>query len=366
MLRKPVKPKYQVFPTEAYNDLTKEETDTDTMEGYTNEQQKTIEDEFEESSKMVGIKPITEKMINTETHRIIDTGEIDRKTDFNTIQKTAVKNLVTQFLRDRLKIDDATRREIQINSLQSSKTENSGIIYIKCETAEDASIITSFAKNLSKTNFEKIQPAIVHHVPALMYRCYQHCEKMLWKLRQRQPQQLMTKIRMGIDDFILRYKKKDDDTPWNLVPPLIIPQDAPRADFKTKDNMKEFPQTPTNRNRQPSNTKPTTNKPSTENHQNTPRLDEQTNNQNNKKHHISLNDSNEIKRQRNMQNIWVEFFRKCIRPKVCHFISTICQSLTLYWTISQPEETFPYIQEAISESWHHSQTPVMYQNVLIH
>ena len=42
-------------------------------------------------------------MIYTEAHKIIDSGELDRRTDYPTIQKIAVKNLVTRFLRDKLK-----------------------------------------------------------------------------------------------------------------------------------------------------------------------------------------------------------------------------------------------------------------------
>ena len=258
-----------------------------------------IEKEFEESAKMIGIKPITDKMIYNETQKLIDSGEIGRKTDYATIQKTAAKNLVTRFLRDKLKIDDSTRNEIQIENLQSSKTENSGIIYIKCATTEDAAIITSYAHNLSKTNFDKIAPAIVHHIPAIMYKQYQHCEKMLWKLRLRNPQQMMTKIRMGSRDFILRYKRKDDDTPWNQVPPLRIPDDAPKAEFKQKKALKENFQTPA---RQKQQTQKPNDKQTIE-----PGSQMEIILQNNKKHMMSQSQSStheeiEHKKQKNNEN----------------------------------------------------------------
>ena len=162
-----------------------------------------IEEQFEESSTLIGIKPITDKMIQIETQQLIKSGKMDKNTDYNNTKKTAVKNLVTRFL------DYQTRNEIHIVSLHSSKTENSPIIYLKCESTEDIAIITSHAKHLSNTNFDIIPAGIVHHVPQIMYKRYQHCKKMLWKLRLCHPQQLMTKIRMGTRDFILRYKKKE-------------------------------------------------------------------------------------------------------------------------------------------------------------
>ena len=56
------KPQPQEFPTEVYSDITVETEDDDHSE-YTPEQMEKIELAFEESSKIIGLRPITEKNV---------------------------------------------------------------------------------------------------------------------------------------------------------------------------------------------------------------------------------------------------------------------------------------------------------------
>ena len=134
-------------------------------------------------------------------------------------------------MKDNLKMSQSDRDNVHIIKIFPAKKPNSNIYYVQCETQDDVSLITSHVSNLSNTNFDKNGPQIVTHIPNILYRRYQYCQKMLFKLKMSKPQMLQTNIRLGRSDLLVRYKQKGDDTPWRDVPLIIIPQDAPRPEM---------------------------------------------------------------------------------------------------------------------------------------
>ena len=199
-----------------------------------------IEDAFEVSSKIIGIKPITEKMIDEETKCVTAINQKEpTKMSKKQLIATATKNLVAKFFRENLKMDNDIRDEIDILEIFPSRTEESNIMYIRCETTDDINEITSRVRNLGNDKGTNA-PSIVNHIPKIMYKRYHHCEKMLWKLRMSNPGKYQTKIRSGTRDFILKCKVKGDDTPWSQVPSMSIPEEAPGAEIHLlKENIKE-------------------------------------------------------------------------------------------------------------------------------
>ena len=185
-----------------------------------------IEEAFEISSKIIGIKPITEHMIEEETKHVTKINQTE-------------PNKITKFFRENLKMDDEVCDNIDILDIFPSRTEDSNIMYICCENTDNINKITSHVRNLGKVKGPNA-PSIVNHIPKIMYKHYHHCEKMLWKSRQSNTGKYQTKIRSGIRDFILTYKVKGDDTPWSQVPSLTILDDAPGAKLHLlKENTKQ-------------------------------------------------------------------------------------------------------------------------------
>ena len=123
-------------------------------------------------------------------------------------------------------MSEKDRSKIKIESIFQSKNTNAQLLYIQCQTTEDISQITSHLKNLPNSNL-KTNPSTVNFIPQCMYKRFQYCEKLLYKLRLSQDGQIQTNIRLGRIDFQLRHRKRGDDTPWKEIPMLQIPRDAP-------------------------------------------------------------------------------------------------------------------------------------------
>ena len=82
---------------------------------YTEEENNIILDELERSAKKIGFKPIPQIEINKEAQRLQDKGMPGySKRDLVVI---AIKNCVTQFMKNNLKIDEATRNSINIKKI---------------------------------------------------------------------------------------------------------------------------------------------------------------------------------------------------------------------------------------------------------
>ena len=94
--------------------------------------------------KIIGLRPITDKMIEEETKRVtkINQTEPNRMTR-NQLQTAATKNLIAKFLRNHKKMDNDVRDDIKILEIFPSSTDDSDIMYMRCETTDDINKISS-------------------------------------------------------------------------------------------------------------------------------------------------------------------------------------------------------------------------------
>ena len=203
---------------------------------YTEEENDMIIEELENSSKKIGLKPITQKEIDREANRITDNFPNINKRDIMII---AIKNCVTQFMKVNLKIDESTRNSIKIKKLYQNSKDDPDTIYIQCETKDDISKITSRANQLPRKVDDDIQePTIVTHIPQMFYKRFQDCEKLLWQIRMTEKGAYQTNIRLGKADLVIRCRRKSGGHKWNEVPPLLIPHSVAKPDIKYyKDNI---------------------------------------------------------------------------------------------------------------------------------
>ena len=195
------------------------------------DQEIALREKIADSALIIGIKPITSQDINKEAEYIIKNSAIENKNYKNKILATATKNLMTRFLKENMKMTMKDIRSLQITQLFQCNKPNSNILYIQCATSEDISLITSHVTNFTHKQNDNKAPGTVIHIPQVLFKRYQYCEKLLWKMRIQNKGNLQTNLRLGKIDFILRYKNKGDSTPWSEVPIILIPKDAPYPDL---------------------------------------------------------------------------------------------------------------------------------------
>ena len=163
-------------------------------------------------------------MVKNEFEIIRQSGQINTN-NYNEMMITATKNAIIKFMKTKLNMDEKTRNSIDIEEIYPSKSETNAIIYIKCRTQDDIATITAHASNLPKAIIGDIPPTIVRHVPKEIFKRYQALEKILWQIRR--SKNVLTNIRLGRLDYIIRYKEKDDDTRWNDITPMKTPNNIP-------------------------------------------------------------------------------------------------------------------------------------------
>ena len=168
-------------------------------------------------------------MINQEIERI-KTNENTNQTNPSMINAKATKNMVVKFLKINLKLSEYDRNMIEIQQIYPSGSEDSEIIYLKCKSPQDISIITGNAKFLPRGPNSPDKPTIVTHIPPSLYNRYQAAERFMWKIRKDDEQgQTQTNIRIGAADIQVRAKQKGDNTNWKDIQIIKLPNNFPRA-----------------------------------------------------------------------------------------------------------------------------------------
>ena len=180
-------------------------------------------------------------MIKQEVEIIRQSRTMDMS-NYNHVMIAATKNTIIRFMKNQLKMDEKTRNSVTIKEIYPSRSETNAIVYIKCQSQEDIATITNHAKNLQKPIIGDTPPTIVRHVPKEFFKRYQALEKLLWQIRKTKQNQVLTNIRLGRRDYIIRYKNKDDPTKWNNITPMSIPKNIPKPEIK--DNLLKTNQTP--------------------------------------------------------------------------------------------------------------------------
>ena len=152
----------------------------------------------------------------------------------------ATKNVIMRYFRDKLKMDDETRNNIEINKIFPSKNPESKIMYIQCTSTDETSKITSLAKNIEHSNLKDQSASITIHIPKIMYSRYIDLEKLMFQLRKSSTGNIQTNICLGKSDFIIRQKLKQDNRKWKDFVPLQIPPhiSKPNLELLEKNNDK--------------------------------------------------------------------------------------------------------------------------------
>ena len=194
------------------------------------EQREIIGKAIEDSSRIIGFSPITESMKTAEAEKIMKNGLLNTNSDRRDLYQTATKNLVDTFMKNKLKMDNFARNQVNIIQIYPSQSDRSPTIYIKCQSEEDISLITSHAQNLPRPAPNCITETIVPHIPKIMYQRYKACEKLLWQYRKSNQGNIQTNLRLGRYDFLLRTREKGDQTPWKYITPIKIPNTFPKPE----------------------------------------------------------------------------------------------------------------------------------------
>ena len=208
---------------------TNEDDETNPNENLNEKGIEKLEEIINNSKTKIGFKPITNNMIKNEIKIIRQSGKMNMN-NYNETMITATKNSIIRFMKTNLKMDEKTRNSISIMEIYPSKSETNSIIYIKCKTQDDISIITNHAKNLPKAIIGDTPPTIVRHVPKELFKRYQSLEKILWQIRTTK-RNVLTNIQLGRRDYIIRYKTKDDETRWNDITPMRNPTNLPKPEL---------------------------------------------------------------------------------------------------------------------------------------
>ena len=131
-----------------------------------------------------------------------------------------------KYLKYNLKMSKQDRFNLKLKNIFPNRDDDFDILYLRCQDQEDISLITSHAHNLSSNDHDNA-PSIIPHIPSLMYKRYQECEKLLWHIRAKE---------RGLN-FLLRYKLRTDKTPWKLVPLMKIPDNIPKLETKAHKDI---------------------------------------------------------------------------------------------------------------------------------
>ena len=184
---------------------------------YTDRETEILEQQMEKSAKIIGLKPILKKDIIAEKNRMKNDDDLPRKMTEGDIYATATKNVVFKFLKNNLKMSEYHRYNLKITNIFPNRDDDHDTLYIKCNDQSDISTITSYSKNLSddSRHLNNIhRPTLVPHIPTIIYKRYQECEKLLWQIRTKSEGRYTTKLWIGKMDIQLRYKEKGDTTQW--------------------------------------------------------------------------------------------------------------------------------------------------------
>ena len=185
-----------------------------------------IQSIMKKQSSVIGVAPISKKQIYTVCESMTKSGILKRSEDLGKRLQRTVKSLVKAWAKKNLKMDDEAWDEIKIKEIFQTNSDDSNIVFINCETIEDASRISSQARHLPKTSQENA-PRLVMYVDPRARKRFNAVHNVAKTIRMKSDNTVQTSIRNGRNDFLLRRKERGDQTPWGQLPPLDLDQNLP-------------------------------------------------------------------------------------------------------------------------------------------
>ena len=200
----------------------------------TNEQrEKIITNMLAKSGLMVGVAPITRDHIDR-VKRIMEKKGVFKKDEPKQVRiQQTVKSLIKSWTNRNLKMTD--RDWDAINIREVVLTNNSDIVFIQCETQEDATQFTSRARNLVEKG--KDSPRLVMYVDKRAMKRHKAFVNIARTIRDNSRNSIQTSLRTGKHDFLLRRRVRGSETPWNEIPPLVISNEIPQFEIGIYDDI---------------------------------------------------------------------------------------------------------------------------------
>ena len=127
-----------------------------------------------------------------------------------------VDNFITQEMKYSKEEWNQTKIEgIHTGSKKDKQGNKNEIIYITFENYNDNKIFKEKLKEVS----EEISDRICPYIHGKAFERFKYIDHLAWETRKRNKK---TKIIMGKHDFLLLTKDKNDNQPWQNIPPRII------------------------------------------------------------------------------------------------------------------------------------------------
>ena len=193
-----------------------------------------IKEMLSKTSLHVGIGPISMDHICNVEKALIAKGVLKNDEHPTYRKQRTVKSLVKSWSLKHLKMSEEEFESINIETILM--TDNSDILFIRCQTQDDASKFTSRAKNLPQENNEK-SPRIIMYVDRRASKRHRAIMTIAKSIREYSKNTVQTSVRTGKTDFLLRKRIKGDQTPWSEIPPILITQNIPEFEFGIFNDM---------------------------------------------------------------------------------------------------------------------------------
>ena len=175
------------------------------------------------AKRVVGIKPISRKQVAKKVEKLKRQGLIQETDtdDFNFA--TAAKTEFKDFLNRNLGMNREQIKEIKVKKLFFSTNTDVEILYVECLEQEDISKIYTHANKLPKGD-KKDRPQLINYVPTSFNDRHRDVQNLAFNLRKKYNNQVVTNIRLGKYDYILRLKQKGDSRKWSEIPQVEFPE----------------------------------------------------------------------------------------------------------------------------------------------
>ena len=176
----------------------------------------------------VGVGPISRDHINKVENILITKGVISAKEHPSRRIQITVKSLVKSWSQIHLKMNEDEWNNIDIKEI--ILTNNSDIVFIYCNSQEDANKFTSKAWNLPKDTGPST-PRIVMFVDRRAMKRHKALINIAKAMREHANNSIQTSIRTGKTDFLLRKRRRGSNVPWSEIPPIVVTQEIPNFEI---------------------------------------------------------------------------------------------------------------------------------------
>ena len=177
--------------------------------------------------------PISKNHIEKVEKNMIERGVLNEDDPCEERRQRTIKSVLKSWAAKYLKITEQEWKSIHIEEITQTYTEDSDILFLCCKSPDDASKITSKARNLPPDPTGQ-GPRLVMYIDkraCAQYRAFQNVAKTLRDEATQNDRRIQTNLRTGRTDFLLRIRQAGDPTNWSDIAPLRIEQKLPQFEI---------------------------------------------------------------------------------------------------------------------------------------